>query len=601
MNAISELTATPEATNIITGEVARLATAVDNAISRDFAVLTCEPRDKRPWPRYSPNAVNSATKDKDLAGKPYNDGQIANFGVACGQSDLAVVDIDHGLNSAEELDAWMVKNNLPPTLAVRTGRRTEYGIHLYYRGAVPQTTFELDGCKGEIKSFGGYILGVGSRHPISGELYEYLNDNPIAPLPEVFKTGKTKTHDKTDAPTPFELVPASQRNARLTSLAGTLRNQHLSEEIIFLALKDFAINRCEDGENYFVQEESKIRDLAHRAAQWDAKPLAPLVTCGVNKVLASVNASTPQGYAMTSEEWAAKDFSAEETDSLIGTATNAIIRPLTKNLVLAPDKAFKTTFLMRLMASLAAGVTIFDELPVNKAYKIVYFHAELNPTEIQQRVVASVGGVDPQGRFVHVRDIKTHLIEESGQQFIAEMIVHYKPDVIVLDPWQDLIAGYDENSSKDTSTARLFMSGLIDTFKVTLFLIQHEGKDGSKGGRGHSGMAGWRDTLIRLSRRDGGNLVRVIVEPRWGEKVTLELTLKDGTLAPAITSGFTTQQLNLRAFLKEHPDGATPQHIADGLEITSDACKKMVQRALKDDAVIKNAGGLICLAKKGEN
>jgi hypothetical protein len=601
MNAISELTATPEATNIITGEVARLATAVDNAISRDFAVLTCEPRDKLPWARYSPHGVHSATKDKDIASKPYEGGHAANFGVACGQSDLAVVDIDHGLNSAEELDAWMVKNDLPPTLAVRTGRRTEYGIHLYYRGAVPQTTFDLGGCRGEVKSIGGYVLGSGSRHPISGELYEYLKDIPIVPLPEAFKNGKTYKTDKPSSPDTFELVPASQRNARLTSLAGTLRNQHLSEETIFLALRDFAINRCEDGENYFIQEESKIRDLAHRAAQWDAKPLAPLVTCGVNKVLASVNASTPQGYAMTSEEWAAKDFSAEETDSLIGTATNAIIRPLTKNLVLAPDKAFKTTFLMRLMASLAAGVTIFDELPVNKAYKIVYFHAELNPTEIQQRVVASVGGVDPQGRFVHVRDIKTHLIEESGQQFIAEMIVHYKPDVIVLDPWQDLIAGYDENSSKDTSTARLFMSGLIDTFKVTLFLIQHEGKDGSKGGRGHSGMAGWRDTLIRLSRRDGGNLVRVIVEPRWGEKVTLELTLKDGTLAPAITSGFTTQQLNLRAFLKEHPDGATPQQIADGLEMTSDACKKMVQRALKDDAVIKNEGGLICLAKKGGN
>jgi len=584
-----------------TTETLRLAIATNDALTRDFAVLTCEPADKLPWARYSPHGVHSATKDKTKALQPYEDKTIANIGIACGHSGVAVVDIDHGLNSAEELDAWMKKHDFPPTLAVRTGRRTEYGIHLYYRGAVPQTTFNLGGCTGEVKSIGGYVLGSGSRHPISGELYEYINDIPLAPLPEVFKKAKTYETDKpTGAPDTFELVPASMRNARLTQLAGRLRNQHLSEETIFIALKDFAINRCEDGENYFIQEEDKLKDLARRAAQWNAEPLAPLVTCGVNKVLASVNASTPQGYAMTSEEWAAKDFSAEETDSLIGTATNAIIRPLTKNLVLAPDKAFKTTFLMRLMASLAAGVTIFDELPVNKAYKIVYFHAELNPTEIQQRVVASVGGVDPQGRFVHVRDIKTHLIEESGQQFIAEMIVHYKPDVIVLDPWQDLIAGYDENSSKDTSTARLFMSGLIDTFKVTLFLIQHEGKDGSKGGRGHSGMAGWRDTLIRLSRKDGGNLVRVIVEPRWGEKVTLELTLKDGTLAPAIISGFTTQQLNLRAFLKEHPDGATPQQIADGLEMTPDACKKMIQRAINDGAVTKNDAGLICELKKGE-
>ena len=250
---------TPTPTTI-TDEVTRLAAAVDSALSRGFAVLACEPAAKLPYARYSPHAVNSATKDKDTACKPYEAGCPANLGIACGQSDLAVVDIDHGLNSAEDLDAWMVKNNLPPTLAVRTGRRTEYGIHLYYKGAIPQTTFDLGGCKGEVKSIGGYVLGSGSRHPISGELYEYLRDIPIAPLPEVFKTGKTKTHDKTDAPTPFELVPASQRNARLTSLAGTLRNQHLSEETIFLALKDFAINRCEDGANYFIQEESKIRE-----------------------------------------------------------------------------------------------------------------------------------------------------------------------------------------------------------------------------------------------------------------------------------------------------------------------------------------------------
>jgi hypothetical protein len=129
----------------------------------------------------------------------------------------------------------------------------------------------LGACRGEVKSIGGYVLGSGSRHPISGELYEYLNDNPIVPLPEVFKNGKTYKTDKPSNPDTFELVPASQRNARLTSLAGTLRNQHLSEETIFLALKDFAINRCEDGENYFIQEESKITRQRVRKEKREAR------------------------------------------------------------------------------------------------------------------------------------------------------------------------------------------------------------------------------------------------------------------------------------------------------------------------------------------
>ena len=51
--------------------------------------------------------------------------------------------------------------------------------------------------------------------------------------------------------------------------------------MIFAALRDFAINQCEDGENYFAQEESKLRDLAHRAVtKFDAEPLPPLVTIG---------------------------------------------------------------------------------------------------------------------------------------------------------------------------------------------------------------------------------------------------------------------------------------------------------------------------------
>lgn len=583
------------ATATITEEVARLATATEDALSRDFAVLACEPTDKPPYAKYSPHAVHSATTDKTKALQPYIDGYAANIGIACGQSDLAVVDVDYGLNSAEELDAWMKKNNLPPTLAVRTGRRTSYGIHLIYSGAIKTTTFDLDGCKGEVKSIGGYVLGVGSRHPISGELYEYLRDIPIVPLPEVFKNGKAKVYEKTKDTT-FQLVPASQRNARLTSLAGTLRNQHLSEETIFAALKDFAINRCEDGESYFIQEEDKLRDLAHRAAtKFDAEPLSPIVTIG------NINGNPiPSGYCMTAEEWAAYDFSKEESESLIGTATNAIIRPLTKNLVLAPEKAFKTTFLMRLMAGLAAGQTIYDELPVMKPCKIVYFHAELNPAELQQRIAASVVDVDTQGRFIHNRDIRTHLINETGRQFIAETVQQYKPEVVVFDPWQDLITGYDENSSKDTGIARAFMTSLIDTYKVTIFLVQHEGKDGSKGGRGHSSLAGWRDTLIKLTRKEGSNQVRILVSPRWGEPVTLELTLNDQTLTHSLSIGFTSQQSELRTLLKAYPQGATSQQIAEGLDKTTDATYKMVQRAIKDGAVIKNEDGLIFFKENTE-
>ena len=589
------------ATATVNEEITRLSTAALDALKRDFAVFAVEPEDKHPLTRYAPHGFKSATKNTDKVCKPYLDGYAANIGIACGESNLAVLDIDDEFSCLEDFQSWM-KANLPETFTVHTGRRIGkvggkraglpvYGVHLYYRNAIPDGFVTIDGIECQIKSLGGYVIGSDSVHPDSGERYEIIKDIPITPLPEIVKQGVSKPKDKPSGASGIvvssnTLIPPSHRNDWVTGLMGTLRNKHFSETAAFETAKAAIIHQCEDGENYFIQEEHKIRDLARRSQTWDA----PEITIP--------NVPIPEGYCMTAEEWAAHDFSKEESESLIGTATNAIVRPLTKNLVLAPEKAFKTTFLMRLMAGLAAGVTIYDELPVRKPCKIVYFHAELNPAELQQRIAASVVDVDTQGRFIHNRDIRTHLINETGRQFIAETVQQYKPDVVVFDPWQDLITGFDENSSKDTGIARAFMTSLIDTYKVTIFLVQHEGKDGSKGGRGHSSLAGWRDTLIKLTRKEGSNQVRISVSPRWGEPVTLELTLNNQTLTSSTAVGFTSQQSELRTLLKEYPAGATTQQIADGLTKTLDAAYKMIQRAIKDGAVIKNDAGLICLVTK---
>ena len=232
----------------------------------------------------------------------------------------------------------------------------------------------------------------------------------------------------------------------------------------------------------------------------------------------------------------------------------------------------------------------------------VYIHSELNPAELRKRIIASVVNVDPQGQLIHVRDIRAHLIEESGQQFIVETLEKHKPDVLVLDVWQDLISGFDENSGKDTSLARSFMSSLIDSFKLTLFLVMHEGKDGSRGGRGHSGMAGWRDTLITLNRhgksrrprhrrttlgRTGDS--RTDVE-RWNHAADVDLQTPQ-------------QQTLVNLLMSEYPDGAAPKQIAAGIGVKLPAAYKAIQKAVKDGSVIKTDGGLVCLVstKKGES
>jgi hypothetical protein len=236
---------TSSQTPLITDEVNRLAAAVQNAIDRGFSVITCLPREKGPYPRYSPHAINSATRNLDQALAPYSDNIAANYGVACGISGLCVIDCDHGIQSLAELNNWMFKNHLPETLTIQSGREGEAGFHLYYFGARATAGFNLDGVTGELKSNGGYVVGPGSRHP-SGQLYKIVNDIAIAPFPEAAFLAKPE-YESQEFPAPGlpagTLVPASQRNGRLFQLSMKLLNLHLGEDAIFTALDDFARNQ----------------------------------------------------------------------------------------------------------------------------------------------------------------------------------------------------------------------------------------------------------------------------------------------------------------------------------------------------------------------
>ncbi len=192
----------------LVGEI--LASAQD-ALARGFAILTCEPHDKSPWALYSPHAVNSSTRNPDIALKAWKDGHEANYGVGCGQSNICVVDVDHGISTVEEFEKWKVTNGFPETFTVISGR-DGFGAHMYYSGAVPTTGFDIGGVTGELKSHGGYVVGAGSVHP-SGKKYSIYKDVPIAPLPEGVRilTKDKKSANYIPVKEGGKLIPAGNR------------------------------------------------------------------------------------------------------------------------------------------------------------------------------------------------------------------------------------------------------------------------------------------------------------------------------------------------------------------------------------------------------
>ena len=260
--------------------VSKLRASAQDALARGFSILAVEPRSKDPFAKYSPHAVNSCSRNPEVALKPWDDGHEANYGIGGGPSNITIVDIDKGIPNYEALKLWMSAVGLPPTLIVRTGRATEFGAHLFYSGAVPTTPFEIQGIVGELRGTGAYVVGFGSLHP-SGNFYEIIHDVNIVPLPEKFvKMAMDKKKSMADfKPGQGNLIPEGNRWAHLQQKAGVLKNLGLGYEGIYSALKNLCELNCENGANY---PDDKIQALAEWASSdaCDSVEQSGIVTIG---------------------------------------------------------------------------------------------------------------------------------------------------------------------------------------------------------------------------------------------------------------------------------------------------------------------------------
>jgi hypothetical protein len=219
---------------------------------------------------------------------------------------------------------------------------------------------------------------------------------------------------------------------------------------------------------------------------------------------------------LTAEQWLNLPVDTDEKRVLLGSASQPIVRTLTKNLIEGPEKSFKTSFLLRLTLGMSCGLTVYSPLPVLGPRRVLYIHGELSPPEIQERTRSAVVDLKrPLDNFFQVRDLQLHLIRQQGQDRLRQIIEIVNPDDLVLDPWQAFIVGCDENEFKEVSRACSFVDHLIEDYNLTAHIATHTGKDKRRGTRGHSVLAGWRDTLTKLERAKGQGRVTVKIDPRW--------------------------------------------------------------------------------------
>jgi hypothetical protein len=208
-----------------------------NCIRRGWHIFPCIPTTKKPIKDCS--GYLDASADEARVRGWWAAIPNANVAIATGKSELIVLDVDNGLKSEEHLRAFMAAHDLPETFAVRTGRRPDFAVQLYYSGRDCPTfnQWKIGEHGGDLRgSTWGHVMAAGCIHPDSGERYEVLWNLPFAPVPNwvrALRPAKKEREALTDPTAPI----VEWRNDTLFRVLCKHRANGADDEMI----RDFAL------------------------------------------------------------------------------------------------------------------------------------------------------------------------------------------------------------------------------------------------------------------------------------------------------------------------------------------------------------------------
>lgn len=185
----------------------------------------------------------------------------ANIGHPTGRRVVLDADGPEGEAALAELQAK--HSPLPETLTARTGR----GRHLYFAasGAKVRNSAGKLGPHLDVRGEGGYVILPPSVH-VKGKRYEWVDPRiKPAPLPAWFGVLLVEfARPRTDTKSADAKIPHGQRNAYLTSLAGSMRRSGATATAIEAALLQENKLRCDP-----PLAESEVRRTAQSVGRYD--------------------------------------------------------------------------------------------------------------------------------------------------------------------------------------------------------------------------------------------------------------------------------------------------------------------------------------------
>lgn len=455
-----------------------LDTALD-CIRRGWYVFPCVPQDKVPVKGCA--GYLDASSDEAVIRAWWSATPNANVGIAPGKSGMTVLDVDHGLRDEAHLREFLAAHDIPETFAVRTGRRPEFAVQLYYSEPIPSIGgWDLGDCQGDTRGLKGHVMAAGSIHPDSKERYQLLWDKPILPVPNRVRALKAKRaeHVQDDGGPITEF-----RNVRMISELGRARAAGLSDNLI----RARALELNERMEPPLDEEE--LERLISNACAFPIPEPEPIAVIG--------------GMPEPPKDWRTRYVTFEQVRDAKPTSffIEGFLALDSITALAAPVGQRKSLIALNVAHALCTGEPLFDYFKVSRQpERVVYLCPEMGLSSFSTRL-KSIGLLDYVGKTLFCQTMDDECIS------LTELNEELPGSVVIIDTLTRFVEG-DQNSSEHMSkfakeVFRLKRAG------ATVLLLHHSVK-----GTGNS-VALTLDSAMR-----GSTELAAFVTSCWATRLT---------------------------------------------------------------------------------
>lgn len=450
-----------------------------------------------------------------------------NWGLACGPSEIAVVDVDPPIGE-DSLFQFELEHDLLP--ATREHQSARGGRHLIYRGHIVPTASKL-GPKLDTRGGNSYILIPPSS--FEGKPYVITQDIPLADLPSFVSDAAGASRDHVSA-SDGVVLDTSYAKARATALlssyiasgdiacegrGGDAKTFAVAAEIINLGLSPEAAldamlpwnEACLPPWNIDelrVKIENASQYSQNEAGAWYVPPVSERIS---DKALDKLIAENAASAALAPEqgergrfEWMGEDVfkNIPPPEWLI---KDKLVRE-SIGMIYGPSGHYKSF----LALDIAAQVAQKGELAFYVASEGVHRMARQDYPAWKM-----ANGEERTIPFKLVEDMPLMAEDYDVEAFIRSIDAVARKEqrhvgLVVLDTLNNAMLGLEENSAMDAGKLIHAMKKIRKAFQTTVIVIHHTRQDGAEP-RGSTALYAAFDTVLKVISKPDTKLAQMFV------------------------------------------------------------------------------------------